>query len=380
MAKRSMRRIWLAVLLAGALVLTACGGGSSGGQGQDQGGQAAAGTDQGGSSSGSSSQTVVLNGAGATFPYPLYSKWFDEYHKLRPDVQINYQSIGSGGGKQQITAKTVDFGASDGPMSDEELAKVQGELLHIPTVMGAVVLTYNLPGVESGLKLTPEAIAGIYLGKIKKWNDPAIASVNPGVNLPDADIVVVRRSDGSGTTNIFTQYLSAVSSEWKNQVGAGTSVDWPTGIGAKGNEGVATQVQKLKNSIGYVELAYAIENNMPYALVKNRAGNFVEPSIETVTAAAAGAAANMPADFRIFIVDQPGENAYPISGFTWLLVYKDQTDCTKGKALVEFLQWALTEGESYAADLLYAPLPDNVKQMALDAVKTITCNGQPILQ
>ncbi|EKP95467.1 phosphate ABC transporter substrate-binding protein PstS [Thermaerobacter subterraneus] len=379
MAKRFTRRIWLAVLLASALVLTACGGGSSGGQGQDQGGQAP-GTDQGGSSSGSSAQTVVLNGAGATFPYPLYSKWFDEYHKLRPDVQINYQSIGSGGGKQQITAKTVDFGASDGPMSDEELAKVQGELMHIPTVMGAVVLTYNLPGVESGLKLTPEAIAGIYLGKIKKWNDPAIASVNPGVNLPDADIVVVHRSDGSGTTNIFTEYLSAVSSEWKSQVGAGTSVDWPTGIGAKGNEGVATQVQKLKNSIGYVELAYAIENNMPYALVKNKAGNFVEPSIDTVTAAAAGAAANMPEDFRIFIVDQPGENAYPISGFTWLLVYKDQTDCTKGKALVEFLQWALTEGESYAADLLYAPLPDNVKQMALDAVKTITCNGQPILQ
>ncbi|QIA27499.1 phosphate ABC transporter substrate-binding protein PstS [Thermaerobacter sp. PB12/4term] len=379
MAKRFTRRIWLAVLLASALVLTACGGGSSGGQGQDQGGQAP-GTDQGGSSSGSSAQTVVLNGAGATFPYPLYSKWFDEYHKLRPDVQINYQSIGSGGGKQQITAKTVDFGASDGPMSDEELAKVQGELMHIPTVMGAVVLTYNLPGVESGLKLTPEAIAGIYLGKIKKWNDPAIASVNPGVNLPDADIVVVRRSDGSGTTNIFTEYLSAVSSEWKSQVGAGTSVDWPTGIGAKGNEGVATQVQKLKNSIGYVELAYAIENNMPYALVKNKAGNFVEPSIDTVTAAAAGAAANMPEDFRIFIVDQPGENAYPISGFTWLLVYKDQTDCTKGKALVEFLQWALAEGESYAADLLYAPLPDNVKQMALDAVKTITCNGQPILQ
>ncbi len=266
------------------------------------------------------SQPVNLTGAGATFPYPLYSKWFEEYKRsIDPNVTINYQSIGSGGGKKQITERTVDFGATDGAMTTEELQKAPG-MLHVPTVAGAVVVTYNIPGVGKGLKLTPDVVAGIFLGQIKKWSDPKIAGQNAGVKLPDADIAPIHRSDGSGTTNIFTDYLSSVSPEWKSKVGVGTSVNWPTGIGAKGNEGVAGQVKQLPNAVGYVELAYAEQNKLPYANVQNKAGAFVEPSLKSTTAAMAGAAANMPADLRASIVNAAGADAYPISGFTWLLV------------------------------------------------------------
>lgn len=364
---RAGKRLVPVLLLAAALITAGCAGGKK----PDSRSGGVAPTEP---------QKVVLNGAGASFPFPIYSLWFTEYNKLHPNVQINYQSIGSGGGQKAIIEKTVDFGASDAPMTDEKLKEAPGKILHIPTVMGAVVLTYNLPGVGTGLRLTPEAIAGIYLGKIKKWNDPLIARENPGLDLPDKDIVVVHRSDGSGTTNIFTAYLSAVSPEWKSRVGSGTSVEWPTGVGAKGNEGVTTQVQQTEGAIGYVELAYAVGNKLGYALVKNRAGNFVEPSIESVTAAAAGAARNMPEDFRIMIVDQPGEDAYPISGFTWLLIYAEQSDLTKGRTLLEFLQWALTDGEKMASQLLYAPLPASVRDMVLEALKTVTYRGQPILK
>ncbi|BDV42319.1 phosphate-binding protein [Geotalea uraniireducens] len=317
---------------------------------------------------------TLINGAGATFPYPIYSKWFSEYAKIDTSVKFNYQSIGSGGGIKQITAQTVDFGASDKPLSDEELsaaAAAGGKLLHIPTVMGAVVVTYNLPGVGKGLKLTPEVLSDIYFGKITKWNDPRIAGINRGLRLPSSPIVVVHRSDGSGTTAIFTNYLCSVSPEWKTKVGTGTSVKWPIGLGGKGNEGVAGQIKTTANSIGYVELAYAFENKLPYAFLKNQAGNFVEPSIASTSAAAAGAAKHMPADFRIALVNQPGKNAYPIAGFTYLLVYQHQKNHENGKKLVEFLHWALNSGEKMAPALLYAPLPVNVKKMVEKTIKTI---------
>jgi phosphate transport system substrate-binding protein len=311
---------------------------------------------------------LLINGAGATFPYPIYSKWFDEYAKVDPSVRFNYQSIGSGGGQKQITAQTVDFGASDGPMSDENLAKASGKILHLPTVAGADVIAYNLPG-NPKLKLNSDAIVNLFLGNITKWNDPKIAALNPGVDLPDLPVIVVHRSDGSGTTFIFTDYLSSISPVWEDTVGKGTSVKWPVGIGGKGNEGVAGQVKQLSGAVGYVELIYAKQNKMPYADVKNEAGNFITPSLDSVTAALA--TAKIPDDFRFSMVNAPGDNAYPISGATWLLVYERQKDATKGKKLVEFLNWALTKGEAIASSLDYAPLPATVQQRVLERIKTI---------
>jgi phosphate transport system substrate-binding protein len=311
-----------------------------------------------------------INAAGATFPYPIYSKWFDEYHKLHPNIQINYQSIGSGGGIAQLTAKTVDFGASDGPMTDEQLKQAGFKILHFPTVLGAAVLTYNIPGVATDLKFTPEAIAGIYLGKITKWNDPAITGANPGVKLPADDIVVVHRSDGSGTTFIFTDYLSKVSPEWQMKVGKNTSVNWPVGLGGKGSEGVSGLIKQTPDSIGYVELIYAIQTNMPFGLVKNASGDFIKASLAGVSAAAAGAAANMPDDFRVSIVNAPGKAAYPISSFTWLLIPAQIQDAGKREAIKTFLNWMLTDGQNDCEALAYSKLPASVvakekKQIAM---------------
>jgi len=317
------------------------------------------------------SAETLINGAGATFPYPIYSKWFSEYAKIDHSVKFNYQSIGSGGGIKQITAGTVDFGASDKFLTDAELKAAPGKLIHIPTVMGAVVVTYNLPGVAKGLKLKSEDVADIFLGKITKWNDKRISDDNPGVTLPNAPIIVVHRSDGSGTTAIFSDYLSNVSAEWKSKVGMGASVKWPVGLGGKGNEGVAGQVKNTKNSIGYVELAYAFENKLPFAFLQNKSGHFIEPSIKSTSAAAAGAAKSMPHDYRISLVNQPGKDAYPIVGFTWLLVYEHQKDAVKGKKLVDFLKWELHKGQKMAAPLLYAPLPENVVKMVEKTIATI---------
>src|SRR6266436_174460 len=314
------------------------------------------------------SAQMMINGAGATFPYPIYSKWFDEYAKVDPSVRFNYQSIGSGGGQKQILAQTVDFGASDGPMSDENLSKAPGKILHIPTVAGAVAISYNLDG-NPALKLDGETIADIFLGKIKNWNDPKIAASNPGTKLPDKEIVVVHRSDGSGTTFIFTDYLSKVSAEWKQKVGNNTSVNWPTGIGGKGNEGVSGQVKQTPGALGYVELIYAVQNKMPYADVKNAAGEFVKPTLESVTAALA--MADIPDDFRFSMTNATGKEAYPICGATWLLVYQQQKDAAKGKKLVEFLKWAAKDGEKMAKDLDYAPLPDNVQERVLKRINEI---------
>jgi phosphate transport system substrate-binding protein len=311
---------------------------------------------------------MLINGAGATFPYPIYSKWFDEYAKVDPSVRFNYQSIGSGGGQKQILAQTVDFGASDGPMSDDNLAKAPGKILHIPTVAGADVVAYNLSG-SPALKLDADTIAGIFLGQIKKWNDPKIASLNPGVKLPDQEIVVVHRSDGSGTTYIWTDYLSKVSPEWKTKVGTNTSVNWPTGIGGKGNEGVAGQIKQTPGAVGYVELIYAVQNKMPYAEVKNASGKFVKPSLESITAALG--TADIPDDFRFSITNAPGADAYPICGATWLLVYEQQKDAAKGRKLVEFLKWAAKDGEKMAKDLQYAPLPDSLQQRVLKRIEEI---------
>jgi phosphate transport system substrate-binding protein len=315
-------------------------------------------------------QTATLNGAGATFPNPMYSKWFSEYHKLHPNIEINYQSIGSGGGIRQVIASTVDFGASDGPMTDEQLKEAKTKILHFPTVLGADVPAYNIPGVTAELKFTPEALAGIFLGKITKWNDKAITSANPGVSLPDRDIVIVHRSDGSGTSYIWTDYLSKVSPEWQSQVGKGTSVKWPVGLGGKGNEGVAGMVRQLPGSLGYVELIYAVQNNIAYGSVKNAAGNFVKASLESVTAAAASAP-KMPPDFRVSITNAPGKDAYPISSFTWLLIPEQSKDAAKGKILADFLNWMITDGQKMTAALSYAPLPDAVVQKEKEAVKMV---------
>lgn len=312
---------------------------------------------------------ILINGAGATFPYPVYSKWFDEYAKVDPSVRFNYQSIGSGGGQKQILAQTVDFGASDGPMSDENIAKAPGKILHLPTVAGADVVTYNLPG-NPKLKLDGATIAHIFLGKITQWNDPAIKALNPDAPLPAQDIVVVHRSDGSGTTYIWTDYLSAISDEWRDKVGKGTSVNWPVGLGGKGNEGVAGQVKQTPGAVGYVELIYAVQNKMPYADVKNKAGAYVTPSLASVTAALA--TAQIPDDFRFSMVNPAGPDAYPIAGVTWLLVYERQKDPTKGKKLVEFLKWELTEGQNMAAALDYAPLPKRLQERVLERVNQIT--------
>ena len=311
-----------------------------------------------------------LNGAGATFPYPMYSKWFSEYRKAHPDVEINYQSIGSGGGIRQVLAGTVDFGATDGPMTDEQLSQAKTKILHIPTVLGADVPAYNIPGVTEELKFTPDVLAGIFLGKITSWNDPALAKINPGVNLPNQPIIVIHRSDGSGTTYIWTDYLSKVSSEWANGPGKGTSVKWPVGLGGKGNEGVAGQIRQLQGSIGYVELIYAVQNKIPYGTVKNAAGNFVKASLESVTAAAASVK-SMPADFRVSITNAPGKDAYPISSFTWLLIPEKSKDPSKGKTLADFLNWMVDDGQKMTAELAYAPLPENVATKVKAAIKQV---------
>jgi len=319
-------------------------------------------------------QDTNLTGAGATFPYPMYSKWFDEYHNQHPNVKINYQSIGSGGGIKQIQAGTVDFGASDGPMTDEQIAQTPGKVLHIPTVLGADVPTYNIPGVTSELKFTPDVLADLFLGKITKWNDPRLAKANPGVKFPDEDIVIVHRSDGSGTTYIWTDYLSKVSSEWKDKVGKGTSVNWPVGLGGKGNEGVAGTVKQTEGSLGYVELIYAIQNKMPYGSVQNAAGTFVKASLDSVTAAA-GSVKDMPDDFRVSITNAPGKDAYPISSFTWLLVPAEWSDAGKEKVFVDFLNWMVDKGQTMTGQLSYAPLPKAVAQKVKARIKEIKVKG-----
>jgi len=311
-----------------------------------------------------------LNAAGATFPYPIYSKWFNEYHNQHPNVAINYQSIGSGGGIRQVLEGTVDFGASDGPMTDEQLGQAKTPIFHIPTVLGAVVPAYNVPGVTADLRFSPEVIANICLGKISNWNDPAIAKDNPGVKFPDTPIVVVHRSDGSGTNYIFTDYLSKVSEEWKNQVGKGTSVKWPVGLGAKGNEGVAGMIRQQEGAFGYVELIYAIQNHIGYGWVKNSAGKWVKGSLDGATAAA-GSVKEMPADFRVSITNPPGATAYPIASFTWLLIPSSFQDHAKGQAVVDFLNWMLDKGEPMTTSLDYAPLPKNVAAKVRARIKEI---------
>jgi phosphate transport system substrate-binding protein len=315
---------------------------------------------------------ILLNAAGATFPYPMYSKWFDVYKQAHPNVQINYQSIGSGGGIRQLIDKTVDFGASDGPMSDEQLKQASVPILHFPTVMGADVPSYNVPGVSAELNFTPEALAGIFLGKVTKWNDPAIASANSGVKLPGDDIVVVHRSDGSGTTYIWTDYLSKVSPEWDKNVGKATSVKWPVGLGGKGNEGVAGLIQQTPDSIGYIELIYAVQNKIAYGRVKNASGAFVKADLAGVSAAAAAAAKSMPDDFRVSITDPAGNKAaYPISSFTWLLIPAKFADTTKRDAVKDFLKWMLTDGQQYCEGLSYAKLPKEVVAKEMKAIALV---------
>ena len=317
---------------------------------------------------------TTLNGAGATFPNPMYSKWFSEYHKIHSDIQINYQPIGSGGGIRQVTEGTVDFGASDMPMTDDQLkaaeAKLKTKVLNVPTVLGAVVPAYNVPGVTGEVKFTPDILAGIFLGRITNWNDPAISKANPDLKFPNQEIVVVHRSDGSGTTFIWTDYLSKVSPDWKSQVGADTSVKWPKGLGGKGNDGVAGSIRQLPGAIGYVELIYAVQTKIPYGSVRNAAGVFLKASLEGVTAAAASAP-KMPADFRVSITNAPGKDAYPISSFTWLLIPAQSKDGGKGKILADFLNWMVSDGQKMTNALTYAPLPDNVAAKVKDAIKQV---------
>lgn len=324
---------------------------------------------------GVSNAETNLNGAGATFPNPIYQKWFSEYHNAHGDVQINYQSIGSGGGIKQLQSGTVDFGASDGPMTDEQLSQTPGKVFHIPTVLGAVVPTYNVNGVSGELKFSGDVLADIFLGNIKKWNDPRIAKANAGVKFPDTDIVVVHRSDGSGTTYIYTDFLSKVSSTWKDKVGKGTSVNWPVGLGGKGNEGVSGMVKQTEGSIGYVELIYALSNKMAYGTVQNPGGEFVKASLESVTAAAASVK-DMPDDFRVSITNAPGKGAYPISSFTWLLVPAEWADAGKEKAFVDFLNWMVDKGQGMTSALEYAPLPKNVAAKVKARIKEVKVKGQ----
>ena len=320
---------------------------------------------------GGASAAVQINGAGATFPYPIYSKWLAEYNKLHPDVQINYQSIGSGGGIRQVMNQTVFFGATDGPMTPEQMQAAPGQLLHFPTVLGAVVPVYNIPNVKSDLKFSGAVLADIFLGKITKWNDAAIIKLNPGVTLPGTDMTVVHRSDGSGTTYIWVDFLAKTSAEFKKRVGVNTSVNWPTGVGGKGNEGVAGLVTQVPGSIGYVELIYALQNKITYGDVQNAAGEFVKASVQSVTAAAVEAAKQMPPDFRVSITNAPGKGVYPISSFTWLLLYENPKDKAQAKTMVEFVKWALTDGQKYCAQLGYGPLPDAVVKLELAALAKI---------
>ena len=316
-------------------------------------------------------QPIRINGAGATFPYPIYSKWFTEYNRLHPEVQINYQSIGSGGGIRQLTNNTVFFGATDGPMTKDQLLAAAGKVLHLPTVLGAVVPVYNITGVDAELKFTGPVLADIFMGKVSKWNDPAIATLNPGVTLPGNDITIVHRSDGSGTTYIFADYLGKVSPDWKKTVGIATSLNWPVGVGAKGNEGVAGLVKQTPGAIGYVELIYALQNKIDFGSVQNLAGEFVRASLDSVTKAAAATKGKMPPDFRVSITNAPGVGGYPISSFTWLLFYENPKDKRAARTMVDFMRWALHDGQKYCADLGYAPLPEEVVAMEMEALKKI---------
>jgi len=319
----------------------------------------------------------TLTGAGATFPNPIYTKWFDAYSK-KTGVQINYQSIGSGGGIRQFTEGTVDFGATDGPMNDQQIATVNGNVLHVPTVLGAVAVTYNLPSIgNTKLKFDGNLLVDIFMGRVTKWNDPKIAALNPGVKLPDMDLVVVHRSDGSGTTYVFTDYLNKFSREWKDKVGYATSVNWPIGLGGKGNEGVTQQVKQVEGGLGYVELIYALSNNLPYGVIKNSAGTFVEPSLESVTAAAAAAKLKPDTDFRVSITNAPGQNAYPIASFTWLLVHKDNKDAAKAKLIKDFLTWMIgSDAQKMATELKYAPLPTEVVSLIQARLPTLKAGGK----
>jgi len=348
----------LTLATAAAIAVIGCGGGQStnaGGEASPAGG-------------GRKSQ---INGAGATFPYPIYSKWFDEYRKMHPDVEINYQSIGSGGGIRQISNETVFFGATDGPMTDEQLKAAPGPILHFPTILGADVPVYNVPGIEAELKFSGPVLADIFLGKITSWNDAALAKLNPDVKLPNTHITVVHRAEGSGTTYIWVDYLSKVSPEWKSKVGVNASVNWPTGVGGKGNEGVSGMVVQTPGSIGYVELIYALQNKISFGSVQNAEGEFVRASEQSVTAAAAGAAADMPADFRVSITNAPGAGAYPISSFTWILLYETPKDLGQSKVMVDFMKWALSDGQKFASELGYAPLPAAVVEMELKALEKV---------
>ena len=313
----------------------------------------------------------IINGAGATFPNPIYQKWFAEYNKLHADVRINYQPVGSGGGIQQVSKRTVFFGATDGPMTQEQLLAADGKILHFPTVLGGVVPIYNVPGLSADLKFTGPLLADIFLGKVTKWNDPAIAKVNEGVSLPATDIVVVHRSEGSGTTYILADYLAKVSPEWKTKVGVNASLNWPTGVGAKGSDGVTGQVKQTPGALGYTELTYALTNKISYGPVGNAGGKFVKASTESVTTAAASAATKMPADFRVSITNAPGDGAYPIASFTWILLYENPADKAQAKTMVEFMTWALNEGQKFAPDMGYAPLPKAVVDLELAALKKI---------
>ena len=348
----------LAMIAVAAAALVNCGGGQSTGEGDS-------------AATSPAGNKAQINGAGATFPYPIYSKWFDEYKKMHPGVEINYQSIGSGGGIRQVTNETVFFGATDGPMTDEQLKAAPGPILHFPTVLGADVPVYNVPGVDAELKFSGPVLADIFLGKITTWNDAALAKLNPGVKLPNTHITVVHRAEGSGTTYIWVDYLSKVSPEWKTKVGVNASVNWPTGVGGKGNEGVTGLVSQTPGSIGYVELIYALQNKIAFGSVQNAEGEFVRASEQSVTAAAAGAAANMPADFRVSITNAPGAGAYPISSFTWILLYETPKDLAQSKIMVDFMKWALGDGQKFAGQLGYAALPAAVVQMELKALEKV---------
>ncbi len=322
---------------------------------------------------------IRLTGAGATFPYPIYSKWVLEYTKTRPNVEINYQSIGSGGGIRQFMDRTVDFGATDGPMSDSQITAVRGNVLHVPTVLGAVVPVYTIPNVTQQLRFTPEVLAGIFLGQITRWNDSRIAAANPGVTLPNRDIIVVHRSDGSGTTFVWTDYLSKVNADWARRVGRGTSVNWPVGLGGRGNEGVASTVRRTPGAIGYVELVYAVQNRMPFGLVRNRAGSFVEATLGSTTAAAGGERWPADTDFRVSITDADEADAYPVASFTWILIPREMTNAANARALLEFLWWATHEGQRFATELGYAPLPQPVVRLVEARLKAVTVSGRPVL-